>query len=114
MARHYSTRTMLPPDPQLALDLFGRACAGGLVESCTQGLLLGVGSEDSIEPTSLRGLAKDACSLQHADGCNTLGVMRHTGEGGDVDAEGALKAFQVACRLGSEAGCENLERESEP
>ena len=110
-ARHYTTRTLIPPEPQRALELYLRACAGGLLESCTSGLMLGVESGDTVRSQTLRQLAQSACNQEHADGCNTLGVMRHRGQGGDVDSEGAQDALQKACRYGSRAGCENLELE---
>ena len=113
MARHYTTRTLIPPDPQRALDLFSEGCESGLIESCSKGLMLGVESE-GIEPDSLRLLARRACLQEHADGCNTLGVMRHRGVGGDVDRDGAALAFRDACQYGSITGCENLNQGDKP
>jgi len=110
-ARHYTTRTMIPPDQQQALELYLGACAQGLMTSCTSGLMLGVESSEAVEAQTVQQLAQVACDLSHADGCNTLGVMLHRGVGGPVDLEASSKAFRMACQLGSTAGCENLERE---
>lgn len=113
MARHYTTDKLIPPDPQRALELFSEGCASGLLDSCTKGLLLGVESTD-VDPSAVRELATRACLQEHADGCNTLGVMRYRGLGGELDPEGATRAFQEACQYGSQVGCENHEREREP
>jgi TPR repeat protein len=98
----------LARDDRLALDLFARACAGGLGDGCSnQGALLERGRGAPVDIEEALRLYRRACEGGSAIGCSNLGALYLDTLGDTADLTYSRQLFAWACERGSASGCEN-------
>lgn len=96
--------TVEAEQPDLAAELRGFACDGGVAHACVE-LAGTVMTAEAPDPERAAALIGSACTHADAEACLYLGAMAELGRGVRRDAAHAVEAYRAACDLGDVRGC---------
>jgi TPR repeat protein len=103
------TPSAVARSPELAYQLFGRACDEGLLRACVEkGRLLAFGAGVAEDHAQAVVYYRQACEGGDTRGCGGLGLKHLNGSGVAQDAVQAMVYFRQACAGGSALYCDLL------
>lgn len=93
-----------------AVDLYEKACTGGITEACAQAAYL-YEEGKGVSRNHKRALALNttACDAGSPNACNNLAVLYGNGKAGPRDLDQSLALFEKSCKLGNQVACKNVE-----